>query len=430
MAPADGLNCDNILLNLTSGTWVVDKHNKSRDLFLNDILLNYRRRRGILQEPVRMKGFCGYKYLSKKPVNSTWKDVGSMCDAYGSKPCCSNQQGGVCVSTSEKFECKCKSLSKKPVNSTWKDVGSLCDACGGKPCCSNQQGGVCVSTSKKFECKCKSCIDMRFYKHAELSAWELDDPRCWWRNYSAIEACHVIEQSPFNDIYYVGDSFMRNMFMTTLMLLVGDPVRGAWPKKMTEEAKHLCMSCQMYKLPICRKIISDMNDVADPGSLCGGKSPSFNHKVLTYYSNDYKDEFINLVNTLAGKNGTLIMLGVGYHMSCLAKPVIDNFLNPALSAIGHYYTSNKLTGPRWPRIFFVLPMPTGLLKPPQHLDMQNDVKMRQLAIEITKYCKERDIPVFDFRALGKHVHSFDGTHYGLGVNLMKIQILINYLDSL
>ncbi|XP_076818557.1 uncharacterized protein LOC143464584 isoform X2 [Clavelina lepadiformis] len=383
MAPADVLNYDNILLNLTSGTWVVDKHNESRDLFFNDILLNYRRRRGILQEPVRMDGFCGYKHLSKKPVNSTWKDV-----------------------------------------------GSLCDACGGKPCCSNQQGGVCVSTSKKFECKCKSCIDMRFYKHAELSAWELDDPRCWWRNYSAIEACHVIEQSPFNDIYYVGDSFMRNMFMTTLMLLVGDPVRGAWPKKMTEEAKHLCMSCQMYKLPICRKIISDMNDVADPGSLCGGKSPSFNHKVLTYYSNDYKDEFINLVNTLAGKNGTLIMLGVGYHMSCLAKPVIDNFLNPALSAIGHYYTSNKLTGPRWPRIFFVLPMPTGLLKPPQHLDMQNDVKMRQLAIEITKYCKERDIPVFDFRALGKHVHSFDGTHYGLGVNLMKIQILINYLDSL
>ena len=61
MAPADGLNCDNILLNLTSGTWVVDKHNKSRDLFLNDILLDYRRRRGILQEPVRKDGFCGYK---------------------------------------------------------------------------------------------------------------------------------------------------------------------------------------------------------------------------------------------------------------------------------------------------------------------------------------------------------------------------------
>ncbi|XP_076818558.1 uncharacterized protein LOC143464584 isoform X3 [Clavelina lepadiformis] len=383
MAPADGLNCDNILLNLTSGTWVVDKHNKSRDLFLNDILLNYRRRRGILQEPVRMKGFCGYKYLSKKPVNSTWKDVGSMCDAYGSKPCCSNQQGGVCVSTSE-----------------------------------------------KFECKCKSCIDMRVYKHAELSAWELDDPRCWWRNYSAIEACHVIEQSPFNDIYYVGDSFMRNMFMTMLMLLAGDPVRGAWPKHMTEKEKDLCISGQMYFWKTCRNIISHMNDVADPGSLCGGRYPRFSFKIKKYFSVKSKDEFLDLAQRLAGKKGSLIVLGFGFHMNCLANQVIDHFLNPALSVIGHYYTSNKLSGPRWPRIFFVLPMPTGLLKPPQFLHLQNDVKMGQFAIEITKYCKDRDIPVFDFRALGKHVHSFDGTHYGLGVNLMKNQILLNYLDSL
>ncbi|CAK8671902.1 unnamed protein product [Clavelina lepadiformis] len=274
------------------------------------------------------------------------------------------------------------------------------------------------------------CIDMRVYKHAELSSWELDDPRCWWRNYSAIEACHVIEQSPFNDIYYVGDSFMRNMFMTMLMLLAGDPVRGSWPKQMTEKEKDLCMSGQMYFWKACRNIISDMNDAADPGSLCGGRYPRFSFKIKKYFNVKSKDEFLDLAQRLAGKKGSLIVLGVGFHMSCLANQVIDHFLNPALSVIGHYYTSNKLSGPRWPRIFFVIPMPTGLLKPLQFLSLQNDVKIGKFAIEITKYCKDRDIPVFDFRALGKHVHSFDGTHYGLGVNLMKNQILLNYLDSL
>jgi len=40
------------------------------------------------------------------------------------------------------------------------------------------------------------------------------------------------------------------------------------------------------------------------------------------------------------------------------------------------------------------------------------------------------IPVFDFRQLGYFVHSFDGTHYGRGVNLMKNQVFLNYLSQL
>jgi len=47
-----------------------------------------------------------------------------------------------------------------------------------------------------------------------------------------------------------------------------------------------------------------------------------------------------------------------------------------------------------------------------------------------QYLKQYNIPILDFRKVTKGVHSYDGTHYGSGVNMMKVQILLNYLATL
>lgn len=123
-----------------------------------------------------------------------------------------------------------------------------------------------------------------------------------------------------------------------------------------------------------------------------------------------------------------MVLGVGVHMNSNARSVIDVCLGPALQVRGDFYRNTNVSeDSQWPRIFFVLPLLTGPLKPPEHLISQNDAATAKFAEGMRVYCRQHHIPVIDFRNLTKLVHSFDGTHYGLGVNLMKNQVLLNYI---
>ena len=47
-----------------------------------------------------------------------------------------------------------------------------------------------------------------------------------------------------------------------------------------------------------------------------------------------------------------------------------------------------------------------------------------------EYLQPRGVDVFDVFNLTLGLHSYDGTHYGPGVNMMKAQLLLNYLREL
>jgi len=221
---------------------------------------------------------------------------------------------------------------------------------------------------------------------------------------------------------------MRHMFVTLLMLLSDDPVRGAWKKGMTDELRKKCLSEQFYFWKECRHLITSLEEVANPQALCGGREARFNITMKPYYNPKFKDNFLDLVRNLTGKAGTLVVVGVGFHMQCEAEKTLNSYLGPAVKHIENFYRhANNST--RWPQIFFVMPMPLGLLKPPAFLSLQNDVKIKTFAKHVRQFCALKQIPVFDFRQLAEHVHSFDGTHYGMSVNLMKNQVLLNFIAS-
>ena len=110
----------------------------------------------------------------------------------------------------------------------------------------------------------------------------------------------------------------------------------------------------------------------------------------------------------------------GLHFGCKSEDVIEQFLQPA-------FTSTQQNGRNWPRFLWVHPNSVGLLKPPGYLSLQGDEAIGKFAAEIENYLKRYNVPVLDFRQITKGVNSYDGTHYGSGVNMMKVQILLNYL---
>ena len=111
------------------------------------------------------------------------------------------------------------------------------------------------------------------------------------------------------------------------------------------------------------------------------------------------------------------------HFHCKHKDVINKFLDPVLSVIQNSKSS-------WPRLLWVHPNSVGLLKPPAYMSTQGDAAIKAFTEGLTPYLKQHNVPVLDFRQITKGVNSYDGTHYGAGVNMMKVQILLNYLATL
>jgi len=244
-------------------------------------------------------------------------------------------------------------------------------------------------------------------------------------------ACDVIERSKFKHIHFVGDSFVRNMFVTLLMLLSDDTERGAWSRNMREDQMVYCRHERYILYEECRDMIRDIRQLRYPEKLCDGHQPNFTVSAKVTYSGKAREDFINATRDLAGKPGNLVLLGMGIHMGLKADVVISRIIEPGLQSRDKFYANKTMpAASKWPQIIYVIPMRSGILKPVRYLVRQDDHTLWDFADKVSTYCRENDIPVLDFRSLTNNVHSFDGGHYGIGVNLMKNQIFLNYLSSL
>ncbi|XP_028519752.1 uncharacterized protein LOC110254884 [Exaiptasia diaphana] len=72
----------------------------------------------------------------------------------------------------------------------------------------------------------------------------------------------------------------------------------------------------------------------------------------------------------------------------------------------------------------------GFLKPPSFRKMgQNNDKISQYNRVMRDKLKQKGVEVFDVFPMTKGVHSYDGTHYGYGMNMIKAQYLLNYIHQ-
>ena len=100
---------------------------------------------------------------------------------------------------------------------------SLCDPRGPTPCCHEF---VCTNRTAD-ECRCPLCLDPRTPVHAELSQWRPEVPACRPREFSASEACRLLDGTT---LVLAGDSFVRHVFVALVMLLTDDFRAGALKK--------------------------------------------------------------------------------------------------------------------------------------------------------------------------------------------------------
>ncbi|XP_070192852.1 uncharacterized protein [Littorina saxatilis] len=282
---------------------------------------------------------------------------------------------------------------------------ALCDSEGNTPCCYENH---CVN-KLPAECACSNCFDLRIPVHAEYSDWLPVDPVCKPQNWSVEDICRLLEPST---LYFIGDSFIRHVYTALLLAARGNDVTGAFASKMPQELRSRCSGIYMFTEKVCRLWLDQNTRV------CNG---TVTLRLRYLYSGTMNTSIHKTVLSLQNKTRSLVFLGVGFHNKLNVDIVTKGLLKPLLTAM----KSKRL---QWPRLVWAPVHQFGMMRTSQ---TGVDVNMaREFNRRVEEFLTPWGVPVFNTFTLTDNVTSFDGQHYGFGVNRMKVRILLHYLQEL
>ena len=297
------------------------------------------------------------------------------------------------------------------------DVQAQCDIDSPYPCCHDNTGWC--GSGEKF-CDCPSCIDYRSFISAELAQW-LPTNGCRVKNFTQTSACELISRR-INSITFIGDSLVRHLFSAMVILLTNDPLYGALKHNTPHKMREVCKGDSQFVDSACHvHTAMTWRHVIDNPDFCNGWA-----RFKISYVKAYKTELARLalvsLKNLLNKVGSIVLMGIGIHNNFNSSAVIQTFLRPAVRLV-----STSRNG--WPHLIWVSTHSMGPLKPMIYHRDQGNPAILSFNENLSKFCDQHNVTVFNMFNATVHVHSFDGTHFGAGVNMMKVQILLNYLEE-
>ena len=301
------------------------------------------------------------------------------------------------------------------------DVPSQCDMFSESPCCRDDVGWC--GNGKTF-CDCDTCTDYRQFIPAELANWE-SASGCKIQDIDGNKACSMLG-SHFTSVTFIGDSLVRHIFISLLLLLTKDKESGALLTDMKQIDKDICSGENQFTDSAChKKLIMHWKDIKTNPKYCS--SVVSNRKPILSFVEAYNVQHLSLASNelkqrLSEKN-PLVVVGIGVHDNFNHTKVITDYLSPLVDI------RNSIAGDRGIFIWMSTHS-SGPLKPNQFRSVQGNHNIQIFNQVLKEYCDSKNILVMDTFNFTKGIHSFDGTHYGYEVNRMKIQILLNSLQEM
>ncbi|EDO44709.1 predicted protein [Nematostella vectensis] len=289
-----------------------------------------------------------------------------------------------------------------------------CDRAGIKPCC-NENIGLCGSGPEN--CKCSKCTDFQTVISAELFDWVPLNKTCEIKTHESRDACEIVS-SRLTNLIIVGDSLMRHFSNALLLLFTGDFTSGAQAR--ASAATTDCSGERQFVdsgRSMCHEKLARTRE--DTNKEFCKDLPYFGYKFNESYSINHAGKVMELVRDNLGRR-SLIVIGIGLHDGLSAQRTINNFLEPILQLV---------EDADWPKILWVTTHAQGFVKPLEFRRKQGNHRVLAFNEKIHRYLTKRNIPVFDVYPMTSGVYSYDGTHYGIGVNLLKARMLVNYIED-
>lgn len=297
------------------------------------------------------------------------------------------------------------------------DVQSQCDTESNNYCCQGNMGWC--GHGDKF-CDCPSCINYKSFISAELAQWQPLNG-CHVKNFTQSSACESMSRA-ISSVTFVGDSLVRHFFSAMVILLTNDPLYGALRFTTPTKMRDICQGDSQFVDSICHvHTAMTWRDIMDNPNFCDGWA-----RFQMSYVKAYKVETAGLallaIKKLLSKVGSVVLMGIGIHDNFNASAVIQFYLEPAVRLV-----STSKNG--WPHLIWLSTHSMGPLKPINYHRDQGNPAILLFNNQLSEYCNLHNVTLFDTFNMTTGVHSFDGTHFGVGVNTMKVQILLNYLEE-
>ncbi|EDO49097.1 predicted protein [Nematostella vectensis] len=293
-------------------------------------------------------------------------------------------------------------------------IPAVCEPNSPAPCC-NEVTGMCGIG--KANCTCESCTDFRKVISAELYDWVPQNETCKLKNYTREVDCRVVSER-LDSLVLIGDSLMRHFSNSLLTLFTNDPESGALlngsegchgERQFVDSGRSRCHD----------RTIKERADVVPKTKFCQGV-PYFQYKYNASYNLEYRHGPVELVNkSILSNSRTAFFVDVGLQDGLVTKQYQDSYIEPVLNLIGDR---------EWPKFIWVTTHSPSFIKPVAYRSWQGKKKIITYNAAMKEYFKAKRIPVFDVFPMTEGVNSYDGTHYGAGLNMMKSQTLINYIE--
>nr|KAI8748431.1 hypothetical protein BgiMline_017863 [Biomphalaria glabrata] len=278
---------------------------------------------------------------------------------------------------------------------------ALCNPKGPTPCCYNN---VCANKTVQ-ECQCPQCYDFRTKLHAELADWIPDDPTCKMLQFAKEEdICSALQNAT---IYLVGDSFMRHLCISVLNLIYQNETDKVYRENAGEAEKKKC--------DIHYRFVAECSGYLHSDLLTCGNTTRIHCQEL--WRADMVNDVVKLFRQLRGQNNSWFIFGIGAHDSFNTDYVQKKMIDPLLA---------ELAQSDWPKLVWYEPHSDGLMKSP-NVPAQLGPNRIIYNNKVKDYMDQHNVSVLRFFNLTRPVVSYDGSHYGKGVNDVKLQIILNYL---
>ncbi|XP_071096931.1 uncharacterized protein [Haliotis cracherodii] len=306
-------------------------------------------------------------------------------------------------STLQRSDGKCGNTTydSSPATAHWRAV---CSPIGKTPCCYNNQ---CVARSVEG-CRCEHCFDLRSEIHAEMAEWVPSDVRCRLKQHTPAELCDLLEGS---SLYFVGDSLIRHTYIAFLMAIRGNYKDGAVMPGLSPEWYRNCTYLNMYGAVACRRVLDTPNPYVCGGRVYIGR--------FAHFKPDKTGELLDLVRNITNVKRTLIISGMALHVD-MNYTAVQEYLKPAFDFL-------NTSGAQWPKFLFTGQSDFGALKNRRAmLWSKRDI----FNTKMSYFAKSHGVLYLDLYNLTRGVRSFDGNHFGVGLNRAKVFIISNYIRDL
>lgn len=300
---------------------------------------------------------------------------------------------------------------------------ALCDINGSAPCCNHVTRSCGID---RDHCNCDQCTDFRKEISAELFDWIPILNGCKFTNFSSEEACRLMSDR-ISRLVLIGDSLVRHLFNALMILFTNDHQRGSLNLTRDHHVDHGIENCEGVMQFVdggstsCHTKTVTSIPLDTQRSFCRGQN-KFDIYFKEYYNMDKAPDILATVRQNLNKEKTIIAIGVGLHIDLNAEKVQKYIIEPVLEI-------KKSSGSIWPYILLISVHAHGSLKDTYYNIPSHNDRIASFNLDMEKYLSAFGIPVFDTFNLTRGVRSIDGTHFGMGINMMKAQLFLNFIKE-